>query len=226
MGEPLSPDCVFDFPEDELEPHPAYNFFTPRPLPGYASNPNNKNELNEANVPLFRELGNVADEPMVGPITDEIDEPVDEAEEHVIAPVVGGGLGGERGVADGSRHTTSGGSDAAIERLRVIKDLSASVGNLEYEHGQLVKKVIQVRDVKVAADVSIGEIVPRRDEEIARLTQQVQALHAAVQQRDTQIQQLKTMVSETSSNESTLMQCIMGLDKRLAALERRLPGPQ
>ncbi|GKB48831.1 hypothetical protein Tco_0899584 [Tanacetum coccineum] len=66
----------------------------------------------------------------------------------------------------------------------------------------------------------------QRDEVITRLTQQVQALQAAVQQRDLQIQQLQTMVSETSSRESTLMQCILGMDRRLADLKRRPLGPQ
>ncbi|GJY50936.1 hypothetical protein Tco_0441783 [Tanacetum coccineum] len=61
---------------------------------------------------------------------------------------------------------------------------------------------------------------------ITGLTQQVQALQAAVQQRDTQIQQLQTMVSKMSSRKSTLMQCILGMDRRLAELERRQPGPQ
>ncbi|GKB48261.1 hypothetical protein Tco_0899014 [Tanacetum coccineum] len=53
-----------------------------------------------------------------------------------------------------------------------------------------------------------------------------QALQAAVQQRDSQIQQLQTTVFEMSSRESTLMQCILGMDRRLADLERRPPGPQ
>ncbi|GKB16544.1 hypothetical protein Tco_0850467 [Tanacetum coccineum] len=122
--------------------------------------------------------------------------------------------------------------------------MSTRLGNLEYEHGQLVKKVIQVSDVEVAAGVTIGDIGQRvfaiegrvqvmashmvhdanrfeqigtqveqgqqqtatqRDEVIAGLTQQVQALHVAVQQRDTHIQQLQTTVSEMSSRESTLM---------------------
>ncbi|GKG31882.1 hypothetical protein Tco_0426832, partial [Tanacetum coccineum] len=61
----------------------------------------------------------------------------------------------------------------------------------------------------------------KRDEEIAGLAQQVQALQAAVQQRDTQIQQLQTTVTEMSSRESTLMQCILGMDRRLVDLERR-----
>ncbi|GKG40699.1 hypothetical protein Tco_0469911, partial [Tanacetum coccineum] len=40
----------------------------------------------------------------------------------------------------------------------VIVDLSTHLGNLEYGHGQLVKKVIQVSDAEVAVGVSIGEI--------------------------------------------------------------------
>ncbi|GKA86057.1 hypothetical protein Tco_0807768 [Tanacetum coccineum] len=104
----------------------------------------------------------------------------------------------------------------------VIEDLSTRLGNLEYGHRQLVKKVIQVSDAEVAAGITIMEIGPRisvvegqvqvmasqmvyaadrleqvgtqveqgqqtatqRDEVITGLTQQVQALQAAVQQRD------------------------------------------
>ncbi|GKE55149.1 hypothetical protein Tco_1490305, partial [Tanacetum coccineum] len=86
MGEPLSPDCIFDFSMDE--PHPTYNFLAPGSLPGYAGNPNNNNGWIEADVPLLGELGVVADETMVGPMVDEVAEPVVEAEEQVIAPVV------------------------------------------------------------------------------------------------------------------------------------------
>nr|GEV47699.1 hypothetical protein [Tanacetum cinerariifolium] len=89
MGEPLSPDRVFDFPADELELHPAYDFFALRLLPGYAGNLNNNHGWIEADVSLLGELRVVADELMVGPIVDEIAEPVDEAEEQVIALVVG-----------------------------------------------------------------------------------------------------------------------------------------
>ncbi|GJY65692.1 hypothetical protein Tco_0467930 [Tanacetum coccineum] len=88
MGEPLLPDRVFDFPIDEPEPHPAYDFFAPGPLPGYASNPNNNNRWIKADVPLLGELGVVTDEPMVSLTVDEIAEPIVEAEEQEIAPVV------------------------------------------------------------------------------------------------------------------------------------------
>ncbi|GJU98943.1 hypothetical protein Tco_1328214 [Tanacetum coccineum] len=99
----------------------------------------------------------------------------------------------------------------------VIEDLCTRMGNLEYGHGQLVKKVIQVSDAEVADGITIGDIGPRVF---------VVEGQAAVQQRDSQIQQLQTMVSEMSSRESTLMQCILGMDRRLADLERRPPGPQ
>ncbi|GKA72723.1 hypothetical protein Tco_0778939 [Tanacetum coccineum] len=125
----------------------------------------------------------------------------------------------------------------------VIEDLSTRLGNLEHGHGQLVQRVKQVSDVGVATGVTIGEIgskvyavegqveqgqqaMAQRDETVTGVTQQVQALQIEVQQRDMQIQQLQTTVSKMSSQESSLMQCILGLDKRIAALERRLPGRQ
>ncbi|GJV23531.1 hypothetical protein Tco_1376226 [Tanacetum coccineum] len=70
------------------------------------------------------------------------------------------------------------------------------------------------------------QAMAQRDETVTGVTQQVQALQIEVQQRDMQIQQLQTTVSKMSSQESSLMQCILGLDKRIAALERRLPGRQ
>ncbi|GJZ37369.1 hypothetical protein Tco_0583560, partial [Tanacetum coccineum] len=95
-----------------------------------------------------------------------------------------------------------------------------------------------VSDTEVAAGVSIGEIGPR----VFAVEGQVQVIasqmvhaadrweqvgaQAAVHQRDTQIQQLQTTVSEIDSRESTLMRCILGLERRLAALEKRPPGPQ
>ncbi|GKG25053.1 hypothetical protein Tco_0395681, partial [Tanacetum coccineum] len=42
--------------------------------------------------------------------------------------------------------------------LTVIEDLCTYMGNLEYGHGQLVKKVIQASDAEVANGIAIGEI--------------------------------------------------------------------
>ncbi|GKE04013.1 hypothetical protein Tco_1396031 [Tanacetum coccineum] len=274
MGEPLSLDRVFDFPADEPEPHLAYDFFAPGPLPRYAGNPNNNNGWIEADVPLLEELGVVAEEPMVGPIIDEVAEPIVEAEEQMIALVVdmekdivllfgdddfkddaSKGFDEEEvwevneewlmapitlpsmpAVQPPSVYEVGGPSTVAAEGPSfphsasglpvppsLIEELGTRLGNLEYGHGQLVKKVIQVSDAEVAAGVSIEEISPRifamegqmqvmasqmvhdadiweqvgaqveqgqqtatqRDETIAELTQQVQALQAAVQQRET-----------------------------------------
>ncbi|GKB20074.1 hypothetical protein Tco_0853997 [Tanacetum coccineum] len=105
----------------------------------------------------------------------------------------------------------------------VIEDLCTRVGNLEYGHKQLVKKVMASQMVQavgileqVGTQVEQGQqTVTQRDEVIFGLSQQVQALQAAMQQRDSQIQQLQTMVSEMSSCGSTLMQCILGMDSVL-----------
>ncbi|GJU58288.1 hypothetical protein Tco_1236054 [Tanacetum coccineum] len=87
MGEPLSPNRVFDFLMDE--PHPAYDFFAPGSLPGYAGNLNNNNRWLEADDYLLGELEDMVNEQMVVPAIKEVVEPVVEAEEEqVIAPVV------------------------------------------------------------------------------------------------------------------------------------------
>ncbi|GKD80994.1 hypothetical protein Tco_1347833 [Tanacetum coccineum] len=203
---------MFDFPVDEPEPHPAYGFFAPGPLPRYAGNPNNNNGWNEADVPLLGELGVV-----IAPVVD-----MDED----IAMLFGD---------DEFEDDDSGGfneeecSTGLPVPPLVIEDMSTRLGNLEYGHGQLVKKVIQVSDAEVAAGVTIGEIGPR----VFAIEGQVQVMasqmvHVAdrFEQIGTQIQQLQTTVSEMSSRESTLMQCILGMDRRLADLERRAPGPQ
>ncbi|GJS79048.1 putative reverse transcriptase domain-containing protein [Tanacetum coccineum] len=148
MGEPLSPDRVFDFPMDEPEPHPAYDFFASRPLPGYAGNPNNNNGWIEADAPLHGELGAKANEPMVGPLVGEIAKPIglddeeevwDVNEEWLMATVTPPPMP----VAPPLRDSMM------MRRLpvpsSVIEDLISRMGNLEYRHGQLVKKVIQER---------------------------------------------------------------------------------
>ncbi|GKA69150.1 hypothetical protein Tco_0775214 [Tanacetum coccineum] len=89
MGEPLSPNRVFNFPEDELEPHPVYDFFAPAPLPGYACNSNNNNGWLAADDFLLGELKALVNEQMVVPVIEVVTEPVAGVEEEqVIAPEV------------------------------------------------------------------------------------------------------------------------------------------
>nr|GEW95835.1 hypothetical protein [Tanacetum cinerariifolium] len=142
---------VFEFHVDESELHPSYDFFAFGPLPGYAGNMNN-NEWIKADVPLFGELCVVADKLMVGPIVDEIAEPIEVNEEWLMAPVTPLLM---PAVPSPSVYKIGGPSTGAAEgpsfpyvapRLRVplsvIKDLSTRLGNLEYGHEQLVQNVI------------------------------------------------------------------------------------
>ncbi|GJZ09583.1 hypothetical protein Tco_0543866 [Tanacetum coccineum] len=276
------------------EPHPAYDFFAPAPLPGYPGNPNNNNGWLEADDYLLGELEAMVDEQMVVPAVDEIAEQmvipaIEEVaepvaaveEEHVVAPVVDVAEGQmdapmmdmeedmaalfndddfEDDASDGfgdakvwevnkdwlmapttpppmlvvpppSVYEVGGPSTAVAEGLSfphvapgllvppsVIEDLSTRLDNPEYGHGQLVQRVIQGSDAEIVAGVTIGEIGLR----VLAVEGQMQV---DVQQRDIQIQQLQTTVTEMSSSESTLMRCILGLEKRIAALEKIPPGP-
>ncbi|GKB06757.1 hypothetical protein Tco_0834990 [Tanacetum coccineum] len=275
MGEPLSSDRVFGFLEDEPEPHPAYDFFAPRPLPGYAGNPNNNNGWLEVDDYLLGDLEAMVDEPMVVPAIEEVAEPVAESEkEQVIAPVVDieedlAALFGDDDFEDDasdvfdmeevwevneewlmapvtpppmlavplpSVYEVGDPSTAAAEGpsfphsvsgllvcLAVIEDLSTCLGNLKYGHGQLVKKVIQVSDAGVAAGVTVKEIGPR----VFAMEGQMQVIVSQMAHAADRWEQVGASVEqEMGSRESSLMQCILGLDRRLAALERRPPGPQ
>ncbi|GJY50672.1 hypothetical protein Tco_0441519 [Tanacetum coccineum] len=302
-GKPLSPDRVFDFPMDE--PHRAYDYFVPAPLPGYVGNPNNNNGWLAANDYLLGELEAMVDEKMVVPAVDEIAKQIDvyaieevakpvvkSEEEQVIAPVVdvvegqmdvpmmdieedlamlfsdddfgddaSDGFSEEEVwevnedwlmapttpppvlmvpppsvyevggpstvVAEGPSFPQ--GSDAEIASGVIIIEIGLRV--LAVEGQMQVMASLMIQDVdrveQVGAQVELGQQTStQRDETVTGLTQQVQALQADVQQRDTQIQQLQTTVTKMSSKESTLMRCILRLEKWIAALERRPPGPQ
>nr|GFA37852.1 hypothetical protein [Tanacetum cinerariifolium] len=228
MGEPLSPDHVFDFPKDELKPHPAYDFFAFAPLPGYDGNPNNNNGWLEANDYLLRELEAMVNEQMIVPTIEEVAEPVVEAEEErVIAPVV-----------DMEERRMD------VPMIDMEEDLAVLLDDDDFEDDASdgfgeEERINQVSDAEVATGVTIGEFGPRiyaveghiqiaaqRDEMVAELTQQVQDLQIDEQQRDTQIQQLQTIITKMGSKESILMRYILGLKRQIAALERRPPRPQ
>ncbi|GJX87739.1 hypothetical protein Tco_0339753 [Tanacetum coccineum] len=121
------------------------------------------------------------------------------------------------------------GSDAEIPAGVIIGEIGLRVLAVEGQMQVMASQMIQAVDrvEQVGDQVELGQQTStQRDETVTGLTQQVQALQVDVQQRDTQIQQLQTTVTEMSSRESTLMRCILGLEKRIAALERRPPGPQ
>ncbi|GJX00810.1 hypothetical protein Tco_0184723 [Tanacetum coccineum] len=112
----------------------------------------------------------------------------------------------------------------------MIEDLGTRIGNLEYGHGLLVKKVITVSDAEVADSIAIGEIGPR----VSTMEGQMQVMASQMVQVVSGLEQVGAHVEQgqqaaTQRDEMIVglsQQCILGLDRRLADVERRPPGPQ
>ncbi|GKA66957.1 hypothetical protein Tco_0766765 [Tanacetum coccineum] len=246
MGEPLSPDCVFDFPVDELELHPAYDFFAPASLPGYAGNLNNNNEWLEADDYLLGELEAMVDEQMVIPAIEEVTEPVAEVEEEqVITPAVDIDEGQmdvpvidmEEDLAvllgDGDFEDDASDGFGEAEVWEVNEDWLMAPTTTTLFLGLPIPPFV-IKDLstrlEVSAGVTIGELGPR----VYAAKGQIQVIasqmvHAADrwEQIGAQVEQgQQTTFTKMGSRESTLMRCILGLESRIAALKRRPPGPQ
>ncbi|GKC67361.1 hypothetical protein Tco_1099959, partial [Tanacetum coccineum] len=194
MGEPLSPDRVFDFPMDELEPHPAYNFFAPGPLPGRAGIAEPIEGIEEQVIALVIDMEE--DIAMLfgdGEFSDDDSDEFEDEEE--LCPHRA--RGPSNVAAEGKSFTLP--TPGFPVPPSVIEDLSTRMGNLEYGHGQLVKKRDGCRLLRPQMVQAVGRL-----EQVGIQVDQGQ---------------------QTASHESTLMQCILGMDRRLADLERRPPGP-
>nr|GEY09602.1 hypothetical protein [Tanacetum cinerariifolium] len=97
----------------------------------------------------------------------------------------------------------------------VIEDLSTRLGNLEYRHGVLMRKVEEVSDAEVADSIAIGEIHPR----VATVEEQIQVMESKA------VQVLRTRVAEMESHMGILMSYMLWMEERLTILEKRLLGP-
>ncbi|GJW92495.1 hypothetical protein Tco_0170048 [Tanacetum coccineum] len=196
------------------------------------SQSHNTRELGEIGEPLGAEV----DEPLVGPVINELAEPIVKVEDQMVTPVMDmeEDLAILFGVKDDSSDDDFEGPDGDEEVWEVDEEClmepvtSPSMLVMpppstyeagEYGHGLLVKKVITVSNVEVANSIAIREIGAR----VSTVEAQMQVMASQMVQV---IQQLQTLVAEISSREGTLKQCILGLDRRLADVERRPPGPQ
>nr|GEY60080.1 hypothetical protein [Tanacetum cinerariifolium] len=217
----------------------------------YAGNPNNNNGWLAADDYLLGELEAMVGEQMVVPAIKEVSEPVAEAEEEQAIALM---ADMEEGHMDEVNEEwlmapitpplvlavqppnvyKVGGPSTAVSNAEVaasvtVEELGPRVYAVE-EHVQvMVSQMAHAagRWEQVSAQVEQGQqTVAQRDKTISKLTQQVQALQIDMQHRDTQIQQLQTTVTEMGRRESTLMRCILGLERRIAALEKRPPRPQ
>nr|GEZ08867.1 hypothetical protein [Tanacetum cinerariifolium] len=127
----------------------------------------------------------------------------------------------------------------------VIEDLGTRLGNLEYRHGVLTRKIEEVSDAEVADNIAIREIHPKvatvreqvqvmksqagkvvsRLKESETRVQQVQTLLMALHETELQNQQLQTRVTEMESHVGVVMSHMLWIEERLTVLEKRLPGP-
>nr|GEZ64870.1 hypothetical protein [Tanacetum cinerariifolium] len=180
-----------------LSPDHAFVFFAAEPVSGLAEAPNNQNRWIEWDVPLGGEM----DEPMKNPGFDEEDEldefmdddedvlDEDEDEEWLMALVTP------------PRATVTVSSTYEVGGLSM-----ATMSNLEYRHGELVKKMVRVSDAEVADSIIIREI------------------HPPVATVEKQNQELRTRVAEMKSREGILMSYLLWMEERLTVLEKRLSG--
>nr|GFC46425.1 hypothetical protein [Tanacetum cinerariifolium] len=133
----------------------------------------------------------------------------------------------------------------------VIEDMSTRLGNLEYRHEVLMRKMEKVSDAEVDDSIAIGEIHPRvatiweqavqvvsglkeietrfqlveSIDEIVGLSQQVQTLQTALHGTELQNQQLRTRMAEMESHMGILMSYMLWMEDRHTVLEKRLSGP-
>nr|GEX00357.1 putative reverse transcriptase domain-containing protein [Tanacetum cinerariifolium] len=224
----------------------------------------NPNSLNEPNKdipkenPVILEPNHVEDAHDPNEMVDILDdEDLEDDVEWLMAPV----MPPRASVTISNTYEVRGPSTAAIEVSSfpfpapglyvppiVIEDLSTCLGNLEYRHRVLIRKIEEVSDAEVADSIAIGEIHPRvatvgeqvesrvdtylsgqmavpGQDEIVRLSQQVQTLQTALNGIKLQNQQLRTRVAEIECHVGILMSYMIWMEERLTVLEKRLLGP-
>nr|GEX68570.1 hypothetical protein [Tanacetum cinerariifolium] len=210
----------------------VFDFFAVEPVPGLAEAPDNQNGWIEWDVPLGGEM----DESMENPgfdeeealnefMYDDQDVRNEEVEEWLMASVTPlratmtvpstYELGGPSTATPVGHPLTTMESGVATQP-HVIDDLCVRMSNLEYRHGELVKKMEIVSDAEVVDSIAIGEIHPR----VTTLEGQVQTLQTTLHRA-----WLQTRLSEMENREGTLISYMSWMEERLVVLEKRLTGP-
>ncbi|GJX87740.1 hypothetical protein Tco_0339754 [Tanacetum coccineum] len=227
MGEPLSPDRIFDFSMDE--PHPAYDFFAPAPLPEYAGNLNNNNGWLAADDYLLGELEVMVDEQMV--VADDASDGFGEEEvwevneDWLIAPTTPPPVlampppsiyevgGPSTVVAEGPSFPQV--APGLLVPPSVIDGLSTRLDNLEYGHGQLVQRVIYGSDAEISAGVIIGEIGPR----VLAIEGQMQVMVSQMIQVVDRVEQVGVQVELGQQTSTQRDEIVTGLTQQVQALQ-------
>nr|GEV20680.1 retrovirus-related Pol polyprotein from transposon TNT 1-94 [Tanacetum cinerariifolium] len=197
--------------------------------------PNNNGWI-EWDVPL----GGEVDEPMVDPEFDEEvmddDNDWEDDVEWLMAPVTP-----PRAIVTiSSTYEVGGPSTAVIEGPSApllalglpvppiaIEDLSTRLGNLEYRHGVLMRKVEEVSDAEVADSIAIGEIHPRvatMEEQVHVMESQAVQVVSGLKVIDTRIQQVESRVDTYLSGQMAVPghDVIVGLSQHVQTLQTAL----
>ncbi|GJX45167.1 hypothetical protein Tco_0261843 [Tanacetum coccineum] len=108
----------------------------------------------------------------------------------------------------------------------VTKDLCTRMGNLEYGHGLLVKKVIMVSDAEVADSIAIREIGPR----VSTVEGQMQVMASQMVQAVSRLEQVGVHVEQGQQAATQRDEMIAGLSQQmllpLSDLDTRLTRPR
>nr|GEV71644.1 hypothetical protein [Tanacetum cinerariifolium] len=81
----------------------------------------------------------------------------------------------------------------------VIEDLSTRLGNLEYKHGELMRRMEEVSDAEVADSITIGEIHLR----VATVGEQVQVMESQTVQVVSRLKEIETRVQQVEGRLDT-----------------------
>ncbi|GKA97672.1 hypothetical protein Tco_0825566, partial [Tanacetum coccineum] len=159
-------------------------------------------------------LGAEVDEPMVDPVINEVTELIVEVEEQMVTLVID--IEGDLAMLFGDDDSSDDSLDDD-EDDKEVWEVGGPSTAVAKGHSLTLPALgfpvpLSVSDAEVADGIAIGEIDPK----VSAIEGQVQTLQADVQHRDVQIQQLQALVSEMSSHENTLMQCILRMDRCLA----------
>nr|GEV05889.1 hypothetical protein [Tanacetum cinerariifolium] len=154
-----------------------------------------------------------ADDPMVDPMVDEVAEPIVEGEEQLVALLIDvedviAMLFGDDGFSDED-------SEGFKDGQGVWEDLSTRMGNLEYGHGRLLNKVIQVSDAEVVDDIAIGEISLR----VVAVEGQVQVMASQMVHALGRLEQVGTQVEQGQQAVTQRDKVIFGLSQQVQTLQ-------
>ncbi|GJT30116.1 hypothetical protein Tco_0910391 [Tanacetum coccineum] len=147
---------------------------------------------------MGKPLGAEVDELMVGPVVNKLAGPIVEVEEQIVSLVMD--MEGDLAMLFGGDDNSGDDDSEGPEDDEEVWSASRFMYRREIwrGHGQLVEKVIMVSDAEVADGIAIEDIGPR----VSTVEDQMQVMAFQMVQV-----------------------CILGMDRRLAALERRSPGP-